>query len=509
MHPHSGPFSIPAINSYIPEKLKPWLIIFFVIIFQFSGGIYFATLNQMVGGTSLLQEDITMAGYASLVGTALMFAIMLRLKMRFTSKYIFLFCSFALIVANLICMYTQNVFVLVATCFLAGIIRMWATFECNSTIQLWLTPTRDLSVFFCYIQLLVQGSIVLSGSTHLYVAFFSQWQFIHWFIIGALLLVMLLTVLTFNSNRFMRPFPLFGIDWLGGFMWGLTLLSINFIFVYGEHYDWWYAEEIQFATLAVIVLLGLNLYRASFIRHPFISLEAFKYKATYLPVFLYVFVDILLSPSHLIEHIYLESILQYDSWHIIYTNLMSFAGIVAGAIFTYFYFAKGKHSYKSTFMIGFGAIVSHLADMYFQIDYHISQSTLFVPLFLRNFGYVVVAAVLLTYLTRVPFHHFFQALTVQAFISAACGSALGGAFIHHLFSRTITENFQLLSANFDHVNMRLMEISPSLLAGLIQPHALLVTFKEIYGVLLWIGLGCLAVFLFYKYPRLSSSKVND
>ena len=36
MHP-TGPFSIPAIRNFVPEKLKPWVIILFVIVFQFSG----------------------------------------------------------------------------------------------------------------------------------------------------------------------------------------------------------------------------------------------------------------------------------------------------------------------------------------------------------------------------------------------------------------------------------------------------------------------------------------
>ena len=70
MHP-TGPFSIPAIRNFVPEKLKPWVIILFVIVFQFSGGVYLAAVSEMVGSTALMQEDIMMAGYASMVGMAL------------------------------------------------------------------------------------------------------------------------------------------------------------------------------------------------------------------------------------------------------------------------------------------------------------------------------------------------------------------------------------------------------------------------------------------------------
>ena len=89
----TAPFSIPAIRSFVPEKVKPWIIICFVAIFQLSGGVYLAAISQMVGSTTLMQEDIMMAGYASMVGMALTFTVMFRLKFRFPSKVAFTVCS--------------------------------------------------------------------------------------------------------------------------------------------------------------------------------------------------------------------------------------------------------------------------------------------------------------------------------------------------------------------------------------------------------------------------------
>lgn len=117
MH-ETGPFSIPAIRDFVPPKLRPWIIIAFVIVFQFSGGLYLAAVSEMVGSTALIQEDIMMAGYASMIGMGLTFAIMFRLKFRFASKTSLMTCSIALIVSNLICMQTHSIPVLVITCFL-------------------------------------------------------------------------------------------------------------------------------------------------------------------------------------------------------------------------------------------------------------------------------------------------------------------------------------------------------------------------------------------------------
>lgn len=500
MHHHSGPFSIPAINNYVPEKLKPWLMILFVIVFQFSGGIYLATANEMVGATALMHEDILMAGYASMVGMALTFTIMLRLKMRFTSKFSLLFCSIALIICNIISLTTHSLPILVATCFFAGIFRMWATFECNSTIQLWLTPKRDMSIFFCYIQLLVQGCILLSGINNIYVSFFSNWEYIHLAIIGLLFLVMLLTLLLFNNKRKMKAFPLYGIDWLGGLLWGLIILSINFICIYGEHYDWFSSAEIRTAAIVMVVLLLLNILRASFIRHPFIALKTFGFKAVYLSFFLYIGIDIFISPAHLIEHIYLESIQRYDTLQVISLNWVAFGGVIFGALFTYYFFALKKHSYKTMFIIGFVSVILYLVMMYFLIDHHTEKKYLLAPLFFRNFGYVILAIVLLTNLTRVPFPNFFQAVTLQTFVSAGFGGVMGTAMLHHLLNILTNKNFSLMSSAMDRVNHFLLGSNQDVVGLQLKSQVLLVSFKELYGYLVLFALACLLVSIFYKYP---------
>ena len=497
MH-ETGPFSIPAIRDFVPPKLRPWIIIAFVIVFQFSGGLYLAAVSEMVGSTALMQEDIMMAGYASMIGMGLTFAIMFRLKFRFASKTSLMTCSIALIVSNLICMQTHSIPVLVITCFFAGIFRMWATFECNSTIQLWLTPKRDLSVFFCFIYLLVQSCIQLSGLITVYTAFWAKWEYMHWLIIGLLLLVMLATLCLFRSYRSLPKLPLFGIDWLGALMWGLVLLCILFVCVYGEHYDWYQSFQIRAATVIGILILALNLWRASFIRHPFIALKTWTYRAVWFPFILYIVIDILLAPSHLFEHIYMESILGYDALNVISLNWAVLLGIVVGAGFTFFTFSRRKWRYKTMTVIAFSSITGYLMYFYFGIDYALPKETLFVPLFLRSFGYVIIAICFLTVLSRVPFQHFFQAVSVQSFVSAGFGGALGTAILGHALNGAMKKNSMLLGSVVDHVNPFISRIPVGEVYGAVQQQALMVSMKELYGWLTLMALFCLLAFLVYE-----------
>ena len=303
-------------HHFIPDKLRPWIVILFVIVFQLSGGIYLASVSEMIGSLALMQEDILMAGYSSLVGMSLTFAIMFRLKFAFKPKTSLLICCAAIIICNVICMHTANLPILIFTCFISGVFRMWGTFECNSTIQLWLTPKRDLSVFFCYIYLLVQGTMLLSGITTNYISIISKWEYMHYFVIILLFIVMLLVMLIYNNKRFIKRLPLYGIDWTGAILWGVTVLSMIFVGLYGEYYDWWSSEWIVLGTIIAILSLSVNIIRASFIRHPFISNSLWNYKIIWIVILLYFIYDLLLSPSHLLEHIYLSDILGYDEYHI-------------------------------------------------------------------------------------------------------------------------------------------------------------------------------------------------
>lgn len=502
MHHQGAPFSIPAINNYIPEKIKPWIFIIFVIIIQFSGGLYLAAANEMVGGMSLMQQDVLMAGFASLIGMSLTFAIMLRLKMRFTSKFALITCCSVLIVCNLISIYSSNIVILIATCFIAGVFRMWATFECNSTIQLWLTPKRDMSIFFCFIHLLVQGCILLSGITNIYIVLFSKWQYMHWLIIGLLLLIILVVLLIFNKKRMMRPFPLFGIDWLGAIIWGLILLDLNFIFLYGDHYEWLASRQIQTALVFLIIILPIQLYRASFIRHPYIPLRVFRYKAVYMGMLIYLIIDILIAPANMLEHIYFGNILGYNSTNLISLNWIAFSGIVVGAIFSYFFFAKMKKSFKITFLIGFSCILLYLCLMYFLIDYTTTKEMLWMPIFFRNLGYVIVAIVLQTNLMKVPFHHFFQGVSAQAFVGVAIGSAWGTCILSQFFKRITTGNFQIISSHIDRVNHQASLVDFGTLGSIVGQHTLIVSLKEIYGLLIIGSLIIGVFFILYRYPNI-------
>ncbi len=508
MQHETAPFTLPDIRDFVPERLKPWIVIAIVMVFQICGGVYLAAVAEIVGSTALRQEDIMMAGYATMVGMALTFTVMFRLKFRFTTRVSLLVCAAALIACNLITMHTTSVPLLIATCFVAGIFRMWATFACNTIIQLWITPVRDMSVWFCYIQLLVQGNIQLSGLATTYVAWLAKWEYMHWMVIGLFLCVMLVVMLLFRSFRGMRKLPLYGIDWLGAALWGVAAISVLFVLTYGDFYDWFDSGYIRAATVTAVLATLLNIWRATFIRHPYIDLQTWRYPVVYMTCLIYIVLDVLISPSHLFEHIYCESVLGYDALNTISLNWAVLAGVIGGSFFAWRTFAKRKWSYKGTTALGFALVTAYLTVFYFTIDYNLPKEALILPLLLRSTGYTIVAIVFLTALMRIPvFPRFAQSLSVQAFVSASIGGAFGEAVLVRLFKHTVNANAQTLSASLDAVNPTTAHMPLGQLYGAVQEQAVMVSMKELYGALAIAGIFCLLLFLIRESDIIRPRKV--
>ena len=187
--------------------------------------------------------------------------------------------------------------------------------------------------------------------------------------------------------------------------------------------------------------------------------------------------------------------LGYDALNVISMNWVVWAGIVAGSLFAYQTFALREWSYRRMTVIAFAAIVGYLMIFYFLIDYRLPKEALMFPLFLRGFGYVIIAICFLTALSYVPFPNFFQSVSVQAFVSAAFGGALGTAILGQVMKVVLKRNALTWSAALDRVNPLTGQMSLGELYGALQQQTLIVTLKELYGWLTLLGILCFLLFM--------------
>lgn len=307
----------------------------------------------------------------------------------------------------------------------------------------------------------------------------------------------------------MPRLPLLGIDWIGMLLWGTTAMSILFICIYGEHYDWWQSEHIWFASIVGILSLGLNLWRATFLRHPYISLVIFKIPIVPICVGIILLMDLLLAPSHIFEHALMEGVLGYDHLNVLTLNWVSIMGVVIGIVFTWQTFARRKWSYQRMLVIAFSCITLYLAYFYFRIDYNLSKEDLFLPVIIRSAGYVIVAVLVLTANARLPFPFIFlHGLSFQNMFSAALAGPIGNAIVGRLLKVIMTRNSMLLGERLDHITLSQNSKSLGELYGMVQVQSLLESMKEIYGWLLFVSILSL-IGLMLRYSGIRPIKVIE
>ena len=409
----NGPFTMPMFRDFVPRALQPWIYIFMTATFQLSGGIYLGALNEMIGGMALMREDLMMCLYANLAGMAIYFPILVRMKFRFTNRTLLTAAAAGALVCNLVAPHVRLLPLLWAVCFVEGMCKIHGTFECMSTIQLWITPQRDFTAFFPVLHIVILGCMQLSTIITTALMHHYHWVWMH-FLVSALMAVDLLIVrLCTRHFRIVRKMPLYGIDWLGALLWVALLLQVAYLFDYGEWYDWWYSPVMRRLAVTSVATLALCLWRMNTIRHPYIEPRMWSYRHLFPILILITLVEMLLATEHVLEGAFYEQTMHYDATVSVLVTRWVLVGVLAGCGFAYWWMHVRRMSYVRLLTVGIAALAAYLLGYYFTVSADIHVSQLYLPAACRGFAYAILSATFMVCLEEImTFQHFFQALSV-------------------------------------------------------------------------------------------------
>ena len=480
-------------RPFVPRKLQPWVYVFIAFTFQMSGGMYMGALNQMIGGQALMREDILMCMYANLAGMAIYFPLLFRMKFRFTNKTLLTSSALGVLVCNLIAPHITFLPLLWAVCFVSGMCKIQGTFECMSNIQLWMTPKRDFTVFFPVLHIIILCSIQFSDLMSVYLLHHFHWTYMHLFIASLMLIDLLILRLCIRHFRFMRKFPLFGIDWSGMALWAALLLQVTFFFNYGDFYDWLASPVMRQLGVGILFTAGFAVWRMMSIRHPFFEPKMWTYKHL-LPVFLMItLVEAILATEHVLEEVFYEEVMRYEETVTMQLNGVAIAGILLGCGFAYWWMHIRRYNYLRLILIGFVGLTGYLTSFYLTMDSGIHISQLALPVLCRSFAYAVLSIAFITALEEImSFQHFFQSLSVFNMLHMVVGGVLGAAVYARGLSYYIPDNLARYGAHLDRVAFSrspfpLGEYMEGFVSRMTE-----VSLKQLYG---WVAYACILVFL--------------
>jgi len=107
---------------------------------------------------------------------------------------------------------------------------------------------------------------------------------------------------------------------------------------------------------------------------------------------------------------------------------------------------------------------------------------MYLPMFMRGVGNIVMYVALFTYTARtIPFYHLFHVICFCGFINMGVGSALGSAILERMFSTSLRENALALGATLDRQNLLATSIPFDALASEFHRQVMLVSIKQTYG----------------------------
>lgn len=498
---HNAPFTMPMFRDFVPRKMQPWIYLFFAFTFQLSGGLYLGALNQMTGSTSLIREDLLMCLYSNLAGMAIYFPLLFRMKFRFTNKTLLTVSALGVLLCNLLVPHIRFLPLLWAVCFIEGMCKIQGTFECMSNIQLWMTPKRDFTVFFPVLHIVILGSMQLSDLMMTYLMYYYHWTCMH-LVIASLMAVNLLVLTTCVKHfRFMKKFPLFGVDWLGAALWAALLLQVAYIFDYGDLLAWWNSPVIRRLTLFAIATLGFCVWRMLTIRHPFLEPKMWTYRYLFPLLLLITLVEAILATEHVLEEVYYEEVMHYEEMVSVQLDWFTLIGILGGCLFAYWWMHVKRFNYLRLLIVGIGGLVCYLAGYYFTLSMDIHLSQLYLPTVCRGFAYAVLSATFMVCLEEImTFQHFFQALSVFNMLHMVVGGVLGAAAYARGLAYYVPDNMARYGSAIDRVAFSRAPFPLNhYMEGFIS-QMMEVSIKQIYGWVLYACILLLLLFLLYDMP---------
>lgn len=483
-----GPFRVPSFNSYVPRCLQPWIYLLFAFIFQLSGGIYGGAMSHVMGEYSLMREDVLMVIMCNVVGVAMPFPFLFKMKFRFTNRSLLLNAALVIAVCNVLIVWTESLPVMCALSYIAGFFKLCGTFECMSNIQLWMTPKRDFTVFFPLLYCIVLGNIALSlWITEHLIYIYQDWRIINWTMAGAMLTVALVVYVTTHDFHFMKPLPFISVDYLGCLLWSAWMLEFIFFFNYGEYYNWLDSKVMRMDVVLFLVTGYFCISRMMHIRHPYISPEAWRYKRLIPLLILFAFVEFMGSTPKVLQTAFTGGVLHFGNLTTNVLNVVEWGAVIMGCLFCLLWCKVLHWKYTRLLTIGVATMVGYPVMMYFLIDQGLPIERLYLPTALRSFGNAIFFCMLTVYLEELmPFQHFFMGLTMAGIIRngpvATMCSGLFSFGIRHQMADNMARGLP-----YDATQL------------------LMISVRQLYGITCLIGIAVLLIFLIWDIEPVRST----
>lgn len=443
--------SIP-VRKWVPRWLGILTAFVVMLPIMLINGAYTGNILDVSGSLGVLSEDISMAYYAASAGMAVAYPIVPEIRGIITTKTILLCCLFLQVSLSLICAQVSRMDIVILCSFLIGVLKAFTMLEIIVMLKPFFSPGNIRSEFYAYFYPIVFSIGQLSMVITAQLAYSYQWQYMYYFVIVLLLIAIIFVLAFFRYGRTPITFPFKAIDWKSFFLISSSLLMIIYVATYGKTLDWYASGKITIFSLLIPILLFLFFRRQHHHSVPYINLNVLKSHKAIIGYFFMMLAMFLSSSSTLITN-YTNTVLHIDSVHVNRLNLWMIPGFICGAVLCFWWFRWQCWRFRVLIFWGMFCFSAYLSLLYFGLTPTGSYEFLFLPMFFRGAGMMILFIAFGVFVVEDLNPKF---MIYNAFFLITCRSVLSPALASSFFSNALyrlqQESLHILSEGIDLQN---------------------------------------------------------
>ncbi|MEG2149974.1 MAG: MFS transporter [Bacteroidaceae bacterium] len=520
-------------RPWVPQWLG--IITMFVVILPIVmlNGAYTGSMVEVSNTLGILSEDITMGYYAASVGMAVAYPIVPKIRAVVTPKTLLLSDLFLQILLSLYCAHTANIDMIIICSFFVGFLKAFIMLEFISHIRPFFSPKNVRSEFYAYFYPLVFSGGQVSMAITAQLAYYYQWQYMYYFTMLLMLVAMVFILLFFRYAKKPISFPYKEIDWKSILLISAALLFSIYVFTYGKTLDWFASTKIRIYAIAIPILFYLFFQRQRTQEKPYISLKPLSHHKSIIG-YLFMMLVMFFSATGSLVTSYMNNIIHVDSVHSNALNLFLLPGFIVGAFICFWWFRWQRWRFRFLISGGLFCYVIYLSILYFGITPYGTYEMLFLPMFFRGLGMLVLFIAFGVYIVedldpRLMLSNAFFLISFRS----ALAPVLSASFFNNIIYSLQTNYMAILSENItlttplaaDRYNQSLRnalaqghdfseagQIATGNLYSTLQQQALLLGLKSIIGYVLMgaIAIAIISAFIpFHKTVKVAVVKTGD
>lgn len=503
-------------RKWIPLPLRYLCIFILTITTLFLNGTYTGSSVDITGSMGVMREDISMAYYAASAGMAAAYPMVVNLRSILSTKTILLFDLILQSVLSYVCVNARQIETITVCSFLIGFLKSFVMMEMILMLRPLFSPGNIRSEFYSYFYPLVFSVSQLSLIITAVIAYNFEWQYMYYFIIVLILLSIVSILICFRYTNQKLSFPK-NIDWFSFTLIATTFLLIIYIFNYGKVNDWFSSSKIFLATILLPFLIFMIVRRQLHAEKPYIILQIFGNKKAVI-AYIMMAVTVILTSSNTLISSYVNTILKVDSYHSNLLSLGSIPGFILGGFICFWWFRLQIFRFRTLAFWGMFSISIYLALIYFGISMNTTYESLFIPMFFRGLGMMIIFIAFGVYVVEsLPpqwmLYNAFFLVGIRSTLSPVVGSSLFSNWLYHLqysvssgLSYYLSADSPLAESSYSSKYQNALSqgfsvedatiLATKSLDNFLQSQSLVVSIKTIFGVLLII---CLIISIIARF----------